>query len=280
MTYVATKLTVFITLVAATMGVILFPPSTTEGGPGRTFGMVSAGVLALNAGRAGIQWWSSRRGSKAQRKLQVETHLLDILNKIYRDRVLISPDYRLVSLHAWMVPRWYRTLFPFRFRNLLRPMGSKIRPLRPGLELVAKLRTETLDRSAHRWTKDKGIFRLAMARSDAAYIPVQVLDYSNSAYSMLASGAEQNWDAQPSSVTLNMSFDEFRSMHSRYSQVAAVQIRRDGEPVGCLTLEIPHGFSDSLIEQPSTAEDEVGTRVREAIAVKLRDAAIAIERQI
>ena len=171
----------------------------------------------------------------------------EALNDIYSSQTL-TLDYQLMSIHVWEVPRWYRFLFQFRFREFLRRHINDRHAYRPHLRRLAHYCADPADGARHKWRKTEGIFRQAMGRDHRNRNPVAEIDYRRQEYADLAAANdEEAWDQAHPRLTLGMSYEQFLSVYEKYAQVVAIGLRRNGENVGCLTLEAREEAREQII---------------------------------
>jgi len=185
-------------------------------------------------------------GNRSKVSAQVSTLLRIELLKIHRQE-LIDTDIMSVSLHVWEVPVWYRTIFPYRFRQLLRRMASptmqRRRSLRPRLHRVAGDRLDPLAGLDIPFRKGVGLVGMSLESKENEFVGV---DFGASEFER-ALESDANWKRASEEITRHLSRENASALAKRYGQAMALAVRgADSEPIGCVTIEFPPHAADRL----------------------------------
>lgn len=103
------------------------------------------------------------------------------------------------------------------------------------LEQIARVHLSTVPAPSEiKWTHDKGVVGRCWATGREVKANLEAVQ------GQYADCTEAEWDSLPSTVTFNLSFEEFRLTVGKYGCVVATPIvRSDGRFLGCISLDGP-----------------------------------------
>jgi hypothetical protein len=155
-----------------------------------------------------------------------------------------------VGLHVWLVPPWYRFLFPFQLRRHLAgaPRWLRRLRLRPKLICVARYRVQPHDRSGLGFRKGVGLVGRCVAHNQPGQI--HIVKLGTQAF-RAATADEDRWRVANVTTTQNLSLKAAQSLARIYGEAAALGIKdASGDALGCVTLEFAAG-SPLHLPQPN-----------------------------
>ncbi len=227
--------------------------ATTAAGDHTTLRIASAVLVGLPGAHAFSK--NARRlfgRPSRDTRTRVKRLLQSALIEMHRDG-FDRTNIMLVSFHVWMVPAWYRTLFPFKLRRAI-PIGEKIPTrLRPSLVRLAMFRFEHQPPSGLRFRKGIGLVGRCVEIEDQRALIARF----DSPPFRAALASDEAWSQASIEVTHGLKRPQAERLSRSYNQAAAVAIREaTGEPIGCVTLELPRdgnphfrGQNDPLLKQ-------------------------------
>lgn len=166
-----------------------------------------------------------------------------------------------ISLHVWLVPPWYRFLFPYQLRSRLRRKSTLARlarrlRLRPKLLCLARYRIQPHDPSGLSFRIGAGLVGRCVAQNQAGRI--HVVKLSTPAFKSSVAD-ETRWKEAPITTTYRLDREEAESLARIYSEAAALVIRdASGDALGCVTLEFA---ADSALHLPQANKKVAKTNI-------------------
>lgn len=209
-----------------------------------TSGLIASVALTLGTTVqriSGVQRWLNT--PKTRRERLVEGYAQQALSDICRGREITDTLLEL-RIHIWVVPIWYRKLFPFQVRERWKELVLKDRfprisrlTLRPTLRRMAAVGLQKPIPSGVRFKKGQGVIGVCIANNDSSEI-LSVNISSNDYKEALAVSNEAEWRDKGVDITHNLSLAHAKRLAKQYGQVIArvVQDASSGEAIGCVTI--------------------------------------------
>lgn len=176
----------------------------------------------------------------AQTRERIKHTLQAALVDIYREGSY-QGDLTRVSLHVWMVPLWFRTLFPYRVRKVLRRDGLMRRlPVHMRLSIVrlAIHRFEHHEPSGVTFRRGIGLVGRCIEENNAGQVVSVRLDTKQ--FKDALAKDNKAWWEEKETIHQNLKRADAKKIAATYSQAAALVLREEsGEAIGCITLELP-----------------------------------------
>ncbi len=191
----------------------------------------------------GIQRWLSSPTDR--RKEHIATLAQQALLEVCENRQ-ISKELLHLVIHVWVIPIWYRRLFPFRIRRYLKNLSTQPRMLflgrwviRPTLVRAAAVGLQKPSTSGIRFKKGYGLIGVCIANNDPAEFIT--LDIANARYrKALKAASDKEWESFGPEVTHSIPLNEARKLSHTYTQVIAKVVTdpESGEALGCVTASL------------------------------------------
>jgi hypothetical protein len=150
-----------------------------------------------------------------------------------------------MSFHVWLLPLWYRRLHGVRRK--VAPIVERVvgerrlakLPLRPKLQRFVVDSLADIEPSGVGFRKGVGLVGICLARDRRN--KALIVDFETADMRALVACSDEEWKAAPVDWTHNLKHKDFNKLADKYGQAAAYVLRerRNGEPVGCLTFELP-----------------------------------------
>ena len=229
------------------------------------------GALALATNVRGLSGPSDETKQRVRRILQ--SAVVDLAKKEIAGTEIVQ-----ISLHVWLVPPWYRFLFPYQLRRRVANRSTKqpwLRRLRisPTLVCMARYRVQPYDPSGLTFRKGIGLVGRCVAHNQAGVIHVVKLGTPAFKAALVD---EKRWKAAHTTTTQNLSLEAGRSLAGLYSEAAALVIKdASGDALGCVTIEFSASSTlhlpqpnkkaakdDLFLQQLRTTSDLVQTQLR------------------
>ena len=166
-------------------------------------------------------------------------------------------DIMDVSLHVWIVPIWYRRLFPYSFRLRIRKVTRKLPSfdsggghfrLRPTLRRIGYEQFASRSRSNVDFRKGYGLIGhcLMIAEGDGEKTRISYAEVRGN-FSALVGQGKEAWNEDNSIDKWGLEFEDAQKLSSKYGQVLAIPLRASSdEAVGCVTLSVPGSCTTNL----------------------------------
>jgi hypothetical protein len=173
----------------------------------------------------------------ARTKERVKHILQSALVDIYREG-FYGDDITQLSLHVWMLPMWYRTLVPLRFRNARRDNRRLPTWTRPALTCLATHRFGPHEPAGVKFHKGIGLVGRCIDLGQPGYI--HSVRFDTKEFKDALDKDEADWRAEKVTIHQNLKLSQAQRLAAAYSQAAALVIREtSGEAIGCITIELP-----------------------------------------
>lgn len=207
-----------------------------------TLRVIAAVVVTLPAGLVLWRELGEILGApSSQKRNRVKRSLQSGLMEIYRDKAIpAEDDITQVSFHVWVLPTWYRRLGPvIKWWRRRRKHSEPRQRLRPKLVRLAMFRFDHMPSSEISFRPGIGL----VGRCIALNKPKDVLVVRfNSKRFQQALGNDDAWKNSEIEIHQNLRRRDAQKLAGYYRQVAATVIREhSGDPIGCVTLELPKG---------------------------------------
>jgi hypothetical protein len=200
-------------------------------------------------------WPFRRRLSSLEAALR--TAVIEINRKRDAHGYPIYPgDISKLGFHVWLVPRWYRYIFPYRIRRALKGIVSenfRRKVMRLKLQRAAAFRLDDQGASGVRPRKGSGIIGTCLVLNQRGRIVPINWEDPERAYAL---ATRERWEEAGLRITKGLKYEDAQLLSERYGQAAAVVIRaRDSdEAIGCVTIDLPRGVDVSLEDEAGAAE--------------------------
>jgi hypothetical protein len=208
---------------------------------------------------------SSKKRDRVKRSMQSG------LMRIYRDKGFPrDDDITQVSFHVWVLPTWYRRLAPMlRWWRGWRKRDDTRRRLRPKLLRLAMFRFEHMPSSKIIFRDDVGLVGRCVALNEPGHASIVRF---NSKRFQQALSSDEDWRTSKIDINQNLSRKDAQKLAGVYHQVAAMVIREhSGDPIGCVTLELPKG-AEAKFKKPKKDNPD-----NDPLLIHLRSTALEVE---
>ncbi len=211
------------------------------GSPARHAGFRTLAALIVGLPGAVAFAWTVRAalGGPTSKTTEKVRGLLETgLDGIYRDTSLPRADIMRVSFHVWLLPLWYRR-FGSHLGKFIDIKGDESGRRKPKLVRLVAVRIRQKPPSGITFRNGEGLVGrcIALNKED----DLLVLRYTSKRVTeALQSTDEAAWRATDDDINLNLPLEHAKRLGIRYREAAAVVMQEpNGQPIGCITLELP-----------------------------------------
>jgi hypothetical protein len=207
-----------------------------------------------------------RRGTDKNIDAALKGQLVEFFKKRAFGRDIMD-----VSLHVWLVPVWYRRVFPYSMRLKLKHLtrdlpwfdreGSHQR-LRPKLRRLGYEQFTSRNRSNINFKKGYGLIGhcLLVADGDGEKTRISYADLRGD-FTDLVSKGKDVWNHDNSINKWGLEWEDAKILSGKYGQALAMPLRAStDEAVGCVTLSVPSSCTRDLFSGVAVREGLTTTR--------------------
>ena len=175
------------------------------------------------------------------------------------DKPIYPDDITLLGFHVWVVPRWYRLVFPYRLRRWLRNTFSDRfqdeHAFRPRLQRAAVYRIVPQTRSRVVFKKGTGIIGTCLLLNQPD-MTLRINWGEPERKALLELRDRNRWQDAAVEITKRIKYEDALVLSDHYGQAAAMVLRsrNSDEAIGCVTLDLPRGVDDISVEDQSGVE--------------------------
>lgn len=202
--------------------------------------------------------FADKFGIPSSRKTLLDAALRTAIITAFRSEKALTPEQLTqTGFHVWLVPKWRRVV-PYQLRRKVAGVFSdefKDDHLsRFKLKRAAVWRLEPPEPADVPIRRGRGIIGDCLRLNKHDKINAINWERSDRA-KLLAVMDREAWHAEAFEVNRGLKFEHAQKLSAAYGQAAAMVLRNEEkEPVGVVTLDLPHGVSVSV-------EDETGDDV-------------------
>lgn len=211
---------------------------TSKPGHDRGLRVVSAVILGSPAAVAVVRGIRISTGRPTAHQ-KVKSALQAGLIKIHQDEGFPrNADISRISMHVWVLPTWYRRL-ALRFAGLVHDDGDEPPRFAPQLVRLSTYRFQDQRPSGVKFKLGVGLVGRCVARNKPNEILIMRYN-THPVKDALDTDDETVWRETDITINQNLPIKDAQKLAERYREVAAVAITEPtGQPIGCLTLELP-----------------------------------------